>query len=107
MVCPAVTSFFTVSGVTATRVSPAVVSAGTPISIEISSGQGQHGTRAELTARLRASLSPARSIYLPLDDRDHCVCSYINASGGTGLRRASGLALHLGATAGALGAHCS
>ncbi|WP_295178605.1 hypothetical protein, partial [Variovorax sp. 67-131] len=35
-------SFFTVSGVTATRVSPATVSAGTPISIEISSEQGGH-----------------------------------------------------------------
>src|SRR5688572_17551823 len=81
MVCPAVTSFFTVSGVTATRVSPAVVSAGTPISIEISSGQGQHGTRAELTARLRPSLSPESQYLLALDDRDHCVCSYINASG--------------------------
>jgi hypothetical protein len=55
MECPEATSFFTVSGVTATRVSPASVSAGTPISIEISSEQGAQGMRAELTARLQPS----------------------------------------------------
>src|SRR5437868_5559012 len=43
---PCATSFFAVSGVTATRVSPGTVSAGTPISMDFSSGQHWNSRRA-------------------------------------------------------------
>ncbi|MCY1523421.1 hypothetical protein D9M68_583180 [compost metagenome] len=77
-VCPEATSFFTVSGVTATRVSPAAVSAGTPINIEFSSGgRGSTDCGQSLQQDYKRTCRQNAAFFLPLNARRHCTCSYL------------------------------